>query len=361
MTSEILFKVLFRVSSKIFRKFVSKVRFLNFIENQKLSGLLGLIFLVSLCSSQAVALFSVDSETLDQKVHRLDSAERLNFMQIFTDVPQTFVNAASQAGLKDERGKWILTAGLTVPLLIYDQDLYLQTQKIGRQWGVSNSDNLKPYGNINGFTLMWGPSDTSSALYFLGDGWVHLSGAAGLLGYGYFAHQNRPFNTAVEMLNGFLCSTIFEQVLKRAFGREDPGVQSYPGGAWRPFASQGDYDREKTRHDAFPSGHVMTTTLSFTVLRGNFPEYDDYLFPVQIVYTSALAFGMTNNGIHWVGDYPIGILLGYFFGRSALKMSHPKTTREPGTSLKTAWLQPEILPGVDSLTGEPMTSLRWQF
>ncbi len=323
--------------------------------------LLSLIMALTLFSFPAFALFANDQETVERKTLRLDSAGRLDFLQIFTDVPRTFANAADQAGLKNERGKWVLVGALTVPLLVYDQDLYLQTQKIGRQWGISNSDNLKPYGNINGFTVMWGPSDVSSALYFLGDGWIHISGAVGLMGYGYFGNHNRPFNTAVEMLNGFLCSTIFEQALKRVFGREDPGVQSYPGGAWRPFPSQDDYDHEKTRHDAFPSGHVMTTTVSFTVLRGNFPEYDDYLFPIQVAYTGALAFGMTNNGIHWFGDYPLGIVLGYFFGRSALKMSALKTTEQPTTSPKTAWLQPIVRPGIDSLTGEPITNLSWQF
>jgi hypothetical protein len=325
---------------------------------------IALAFLITLAmSTPAIALFSVDDETVDQKVQRLDTQERLRLHQVLTEAPNTFYNAAAISGTRAERSKWVYTGVTTIGTLNYDQDLYLQAQKWGRMWGLSNKDELKPYGNISGFTLMWGPSDTSSSLYFLGDGWVHIGGAVGLLGYGYFADHTRPFNTAVEMLNGFLCSTIFEQVLKRAFGREDPGVQSYSGGAWRPFPSQTDYDQEKTRHDAFPSGHVMTTTISFTVLRGNFPEYDDVLFPLQVAYTGALAFGMTNNGIHWVGDYPLGIALGYFFGRSALKMSKSTAQRQAGETVtsKYAWLAPSLLPGIDGPTGEPTTNLRWEF
>ena len=320
-----------------------------------------------LIAMPAHALFSVEDESYDQKIHRLDTQERLSFWQMLTETPNTFINAGHLSARPEERKKWVYTALLTIPTLYYDQDLFVQTQKYGRMWGLSNSDNLKPYGQIGDFTIMWGPSDTSSALYFLGDGWIHLGGAVGLLGYGYFADHTRPYNTAIEMLNGFLCSTIFEQALKRAFGREDPGVASYSGGAWRPFPSQNDYDKEKTRHDAFPSGHVMTTTVSFTVLRGNYPEYDKYLFPLQVVYTGALGFGMTNNGNHWVGDYPLGIALGYFFGRSALKMS--KSTSQTTTQVtedrllpeKYAWLEPELLPGFDFHTGEPMTNLRWEF
>ena len=327
-----------------------------------------LVFLISLAiSAPAFALFSVDDETVDQKVQRLNNQQRLQFHQVLSEVPTTFYNAAALSGSRGERSKWVYTGLATVGSLYYDQDLYLQAQKWGRMWGLSNKDELKPYGSINGFTLMWGPSDTSSALYFLGDGWIHIGGAVGLLGYGYFADRTRTFNTAIEMLNGFLCSTLFEQALKRAFGREDPGVQSYAGGAWRPFPSQTDYDQEKTRHDAFPSGHVMTTTVSFTVLRGNFPEYDHILFPLQVVYTGALAFGMTNNGIHWVGDYPLGIALGYFFGRSALKMSKSTEqkalhkTNELQSLSASAWLSPALLPGIDFQTGEPTTNLRWEF
>jgi hypothetical protein len=326
---------------------------------------LALSLLISIATATpAFALFSVDSETLEQKVYRLDHQERLNLIQMFTEVPATFRNAGEIAASREERSKWVYTGVSTIGSFYYDQDLYLQSQKWGRIWGLSNEDELKPYGNINGFTLMWGPSDVSSALYFLGDGWVHIGGAVGLLGYGYFADRTRPYNTAIEMLNGFLCSTIFEQALKRAFGREGPAVQTYPGGAWRPFPSNTDYDKEKTRHDAYPSGHVMTTTVSFTVIRGNFPEYDHILFPVQVAFTGALAFGMTNNGIHWVGDYPLGIALGYFFGRGALKMAKSSAPTQSSDDLlpkKYAWLTPSLLPSIDLTTGEPMTNLRWEF
>lgn len=231
-----------------------------------------------------------------------------------------------------------------------------------------NAGNLKRYGAIgDDFTIMWGPSDLSSGLYFLGDGWPHIGTAVGFLGYGALRDRTRAFNTGVEMLNGFLCSTLFEQALKRVFGREDPGVQTYPGGAWRPFPSNSDYDKEKTRHDAFPSGHVMTTTVSFTVLRGNFPEYDHILFPVQVVYTAALGFGMTNNGNHWVGDYPLGIALGYFFGRAALKMAHSNSHASSTSGsmvvkpFRIAWKEPDLVPSFSVLTGDPTTNLRWEF
>ena len=209
---------------------------------------------------------------------------------------------------------------------------------------------------------MWGPSDVSSSLYFLGDGWIHLGLAAGFLATGYFGDNTTPFNTAVELFNGFLSSTIFEQALKYSFGREAPAVRESRGGSWHPFDGFSNYQSYRTKHDAFPSGHVMTTTVTFTVLRENYPEWNSWLWPTQIIYTGVLGFGMVNNGIHWAGDYPLGIMLGYLFGRSAVKMAkktNPSDAKAPARA--TALLDPSIVPDVDDLTGEPLASFRWQF
>ncbi len=295
-----------------------------------------------------------------------DSAsDRLSIHQMITETPDTIVNAFRLGTDKESAMKWVLVGATTVPLLIYDEDIYVATAKIGQRWGLSNEDQLKTYGRVYGdFVLMWGPSDLSSGLYFLGDGWIHLGLATGLLASGYFGDRTRPFNTAIEMLNGFLASTIFEQALKYSFGREDPGVRTAPGGAWHPFPGLAAYNSERTKHDAFPSGHVMTTTVTFTVLRANYPEYESWLWPTQIVYTSLLGFGMVNNGIHWAGDYPIGLMLGYLFGKSAVKMAHKNEVTGSGykkSERSVSAFEPAVIPRVDELTGEPIASLMWDF
>ncbi len=280
---------------------------------------------------------------------------------MITETPTTFLNAFKLGTQRDQLGKWAAVIGLTIPLITYDEDIYIETQKIGRRWNISTDDKLKPYGKIGDYTLMWGPSDVSSSLYFLGDGWIHLGAAAGFLATGYFTDSTRPFNTAIELFNGFLCSTLVSQGLKKSFGREAPAVREAPGGIWRPFPSWADYDSEKTRHDAFPSGHVMTTTITFMILRGNYPEYESWLWPAQIVYTTALGVGMVNNGIHWASDYPLGIALGYFFGKSALKMAKPAAHPEESAGTATAWLDPQVTASFDNLTGQPVPTFRWEF
>lgn len=287
--------------------------------------------------------------------------ERLKLRQMITETPNTYVNAFHLATSKDQFAHWALVGGLTVPLMIYDEDIYAETAKVGHRWGLSNDDELRPYGRITqDFALMWGPSDLSSGLYFLGDGWIHLGLATGLLATGYFGDRTRPYNTAIELFNGFLSSTIFEQTLKYSFGREAPAVRESRGGSWHPFDGWSNYQSYRTKHDAFPSGHVMTTTITFTVLRANYPEWESWLWPTQIVYTAALGFGMVNNGIHWAGDYPLGIMLGYLFGKSAVKMAQPKKS-EASVAKATALLDPSIVPTVDELTGQPLTNLRWDF
>lgn len=72
---------------------------------------------------------------------------------------------------------------------------------------------------------------------------------------------------------------------------------------------------------------------------------------------------MVNNGIHWASDYPLGIALGYFFGKSALKMAKPVAGIEESvaTAKATAWLDPDVTAGFDELTGQPVPTFRWEF
>ena len=102
----------------------------------------------------------------------------------------------------------------------------------------------------------------------------------------------------------------------------------------------------------------MVTTLTFTIIRGNYPEYESILFPAQVVYLTALGFGMLNNGIHWAGDYPLGIMLGYLFGKASLRMvaSKDKASAEQPTAL----LQPDLFPALGA-DGELTANLKWGF
>lgn len=77
-----------------------------------------------------------------------------------------------------------------------------------------------------------------------------------------------------------------------------------------------------------PSGHVMTATLTFTVLAERYPEYKVPLYSVGGVWISALMFQMINNGVHWASDYPLGIAMGWVIGRASCQIVSVKNETE---------------------------------
>jgi membrane-associated phospholipid phosphatase len=117
-----------------------------------------------------------------------------------------------------------------------------------------------------------------------------------------------------------LVSTIFNQTLKRSFGRESPEVKTQERGAWKPFPSFNEYNTKTASYDAMPSGHVMTATLTFTVLAERYPDQKIPIYSVGGVWISALMFEMMNNGVHWPSDYPLGIAMGWVIGKASTKI-----------------------------------------
>ncbi|RYZ76838.1 MAG: phosphatase PAP2 family protein [Proteobacteria bacterium] len=302
-----------------------------------------------------VVLFIL-SQCID--AHASESDERLSILDIAFKLPKVYGDTFDIGTDKENLAKWAITGALTAGLIPYDEEIYLETQRLGRRWNISTVDNLKPLIKVGKITVLRGPTDFSSGLYFLGDGWVQLTTASAFLLTGYALDATRPINTGIELFTGLTASTIASQVLKRISGREGPAARTERGGAWRPFPSYNAYQKSRTTYDAFPSGHVMVSTLTFTIIRGNYPEFESILFPAQVVYLTALGFGMLNNGIHWAGDYPLGIMLGYLFGRASLRMVDVK--EKLSADKPTALLDPDIFPAIGA-EGSLTTNFKWEF
>jgi hypothetical protein len=122
-------------------------------------------------------------------------------------------------------------------------------------------------------------------------------------------------------------------------------------GIWKPFPSQVEYGKQVPRFDAYPSGHVATSMMTFTIIRNNYPEHDAYLAPIQWTWISLLAFQMMNNGVHWASDYPLGIGMGYLFGKIASETGRKKISSD-STSNKEVYYMPII--NDDGTTGMRM-------
>jgi hypothetical protein len=227
---------------------------------------------------------------------------------------------------KDNWSNLGIIAASTFILYRYDRQILNQSQKLGRKLGIGNIDHTKPMITYHNANIFRGPTDLGSAIYFLGDGWTHTTIFTSFLIAGAITDDNRALQTGTEIFHGLVINTFANQFLKHITGRESPMVATTERGTWKPFPNQVDYGRNVPRFDAYPSGHVATSMMTFTVIRNNYPEYDSVLAPVQWTWISLLAFQMMNNGVHWASDYPLGIAMGYMFGNIASETGRKKVT-----------------------------------
>lgn len=300
--------------------------------------------LYSVCYADSAEASQSEVQSLSTNAHE----KKIGLLDVITELPST-----GKDGLRTSFGKgslpyWGLILGSTALLYEYDEDIYADIQMKGRKWGLGNEDETREAFKIGPWPIRV-PADTGAALYFLGDGITHFAIAGTLISYGYFSDSNRPYNTGLQIVHGMAISTVFSQIIKRSTGRESPFVKTEERGAWRPFPSIAEYGSNTPKYDAMPSGHVMTATLTFTILMENYPEYRYWLLPVEITWLSLLGFQMVNNGVHWASDYPLGIAMGYVFGKSAAKLG--KQTKPEETDPKeVAWyVMPQNRMGIPTL------------
>lgn len=269
--------------------------------------------------------------------------DKLQFRQLLTEVPTTSKTFLKESFSEDSLPYWGVILSTTGVLYHYDEEIYAELQKRGRNWGVGNEDNTSSVLTISGHEIVRLPSDTGSFLYFLGDGWMHAGIGAGFVTTGQIAENNYTFNTGIMIWHGMLVSTIFNQVLKRSLGRESPEVSTSKRGSWHLFPGFNDYNSKTASYDAMPSGHIMTATLTFTILSERYPEYNQYIYPIYGVWASALMFQMVNNGVHWASDYPLGIAMGYMIGKKAAQIG---TDAKDNLEEKTSW---HLLPSANGI------------
>jgi len=269
--------------------------------------------------------------------------DRLEFKKIITSVPETATSTLKTSFSKEALPYWGAILGSTAVLYQYDEQIYSDLQKRGRDWGVGNQDETKSILIVSDHEILRLPSDTGSFMYFLGDGWLHAGIGGAFLGAGSIRDDNRAFNTGIMIWHGMVVSTIFNQTLKRSFGRESPEVSTSERGSWNLFPNFNDYNTKTASYDAMPSGHVMTATLTFTIISERYPEYNSFIYPLYGVWASALMFQMVNNGVHWASDYPLGIAMGYVVGKMSTRLVTGKTENQSASS---EWM---IFPGLSGL------------
>ncbi len=249
----------------------------------------------------------------------LASEQQIPFKDIFLKIPESTGRAVDTALDREALPYWGVLLGTTGILYHYDEKIsssvryHANNWHIGRHYRTHNSFEMK--GNLLNF-----PRDIGSMLYFSGDGFIHIAGAAGLIVAGKLNGNNYHVNSGIMILHGLTMTGLYAQVLKRSFGRESPVESTQPRGAWHPFPTFHQYQSNTAKYDAMPSGHMMTATLTFTVLASRYSTYEIPIIAVGTLWVGSLGFEMLNNGVHWASDYPLGIAMGYLLGRSVTKM-----------------------------------------
>lgn len=266
--------------------------------------------------------------------------------------PNNFVNFGSNMFNKEYTLTNILIGTSTAFLIATDQSIYDQTAKWGRAWGIGNGDNTKDIIKIGGYPIFRGPTDWGSAMYFIGDGWTHLSLGLSFLTAGLINNDNRALQTASQIAQGMVAVGITTQVLKHITGRETPSRATQSGGIWRFFPNQKDYHDKVPKYDAFPSGHLATAMMTLTVIAKNYEEYT-WIRPVGYGLLTLLSFQMVNNGVHWMSDYPLALGIGYLFGKLIVDNGRSKINRTTETNKFNFQINPSI--GINNYFGLTFT------
>jgi membrane-associated phospholipid phosphatase len=185
---------------------------------------------------------------------------------------------------------------------------------------ASEKIHLHPETN---YKVLWAPANVrilkvplnlNSALYQLGEGGTGMLIAGGLWIYGKIKHDNRSVHTAYDITETFITMGIATQVMKRISGRESPFVATRPGGRWRPLPSFSNYQQNTSSYDAFPSGHLASMMATVTVIATNYPE-KKWIRPLGYTLIGLTGWAMMNTDVHWAGDYPLALAVGYVAGK----------------------------------------------
>lgn len=212
---------------------------------------------------------------------------------------------------------WIAMSvvGAGTALLIYkDQEIINWVRKSSDRIGLNPETEYAVLIKAGDTKILKIPRNINTAFYQLGEGGTSIMIAGGLWVYGKISKDWRAINTANDLVETFITMGVTTQLLKRTTGRESPFMATKPGGKWTPFPSFSAYQSHTSSYDAFPSGHLATMVATITVLTQNYPE-KKWLKPIGYLLIGLSSWAMMNTEVHWAGDYPLAIALGYISGK----------------------------------------------
>ena len=285
------------------------------------------------------------------QIHDLNSSESLLFykprpFEFITNVPSDFAKFGKTIVKKENLATLGLLIGTSAVCIAFDQQLLDAAQQFGRfiHLDAKRKFNRAISFNIGNFAVpvLDVPQNLNSAFYFIGEGWPSILVAGSFYSYGIFKNDYRARQTSSQLAEMFFTLAVTTQLLKRFTGRQSPFNSTSPGGEWHPFTNPSVYQANVSNYDAFPSGHLATLMASVTIIAGNYPEYK-FVKPLGYSLMGILGYAMMNNGVHWMGDYPIAIAIGYTCGKIALSRGQVKIHKKPSVSRYKSSLMPIFL------------------
>ncbi len=269
-----------------------------------LSLLLGVLFFSSARASldslvvvrDSLAITPIDSI----EVRPMQVLGRPAPLDMITNIPGDWWHWSKQTFTVKQLPVIAVVSALTAVTIITDY----------QSWQITK----KPYDQSPTFKKI---NDVTS---YLGDGKVQFGLAIAFAGYGFALNDDRAIRTASQTVEVILACGAVVQFLKHVTGRESPFTATTPTGLWRFFPNQIEYAKHVPHYDAFPSGHIATAFGTFMVIAENYPneKWIQYIgYPVM----ASIATGLVATSIHWWSDIPLGVALGYSFGRL---IAHPE-------------------------------------
>lgn len=234
-----------------------------------------------------------------------------------TNVPKSFTGLVSSPFKKKNILSTAIVAGSTLILITNDKAIYNGIRNFSDNIHLQQKEENNVWWSIkNGSketVLFKIPRNFNTAFYMMGHWFPSIALAGGLWVHGKIKHNCRSLQTASDIVEGYITQSIATQIVKRISGRESP-LAANGTAKWRPFVSFSDYKNNRERYDAFSSGHIATMMTTITILADNYPE-KKWIKPVGYSLVALCGFSMINNGVHWSGDFPLGIAIGYVTGK----------------------------------------------
>ncbi|MFK7101471.1 phosphatase PAP2 family protein [Flavobacterium oreochromis] len=294
--------------------------------------------LVAIKTDKIESQDKTQSYEIDLNTTRIYNKPRI--LDAITFLPKDFINTSKDFVAKDHG--WYLGGAVasTAMLVPFDQSITNSSREFSDRIGLSPNNIYGKFGPLQNI-----PKNVGAGLYLIGNGTTVILLMAGFTTFGLLSNDYRALSTASGLVESLALSGVYVQFLKRVTGRESPFIareNGHPGGEWNPFPSFPAYAKSTPHYDAMPSGHLTTIMSALTVITTNYPDYK-WIKPVGYTLIAGMCFQMVQSEVHWISDYPLALLIGYFSGKNIAKRRFKDVNKNIGLQLNKPKYQMNVI------------------